>query len=95
MKWIIKRITGIISFICASGWLCFALYNTLKNFPTDIEYIFTILSMICLGISTILYVILTRFGITEYKEIDKITSENQILKLQIKQKELRKKLTME
>ncbi len=91
MKWNIKRIAGVISFICALGWLCFGAFCTVK-YDADI---YALISMFFTGFSTIVYVTLTKFGITDLKEIDKITTENQILRLQIEQKELKKKLTIE
>lgn len=96
MKWNIKRITGVISFICALGWLYFGISLTIKDIgQLDTIEIFALISMFFTGFSTILYVTLTKFGITDLKEIDKITTENQILRLQIEQKELKKKLTIE
>lgn len=44
------------------------------------------------SISTILYVIWTKFGQRESSELEKIDYDNQILKKQIEQQELLKKL---
>ena len=43
-------------------------------------------------ISSILYLVITRFWTKSPAEIDKINIENEMLKKQIEQKELRKKL---
>ena len=88
MKRIIGVITGVISFICALGWLCFTVYMVREKKDDLLVYG----TLFCFVLSTIVYVILTKFGITNSKEIDKIMSENQVLKLQIEQKELKKKL---
>jgi len=96
-----KRITRAISFICALGWLCYGVYLIIKEYilrndvTFDLRLIFVLLLMFCTGISTIIYITLTKYGVTELNEIDKIKTENQILKLQIEQKELKKKLTTE
>ena len=45
-----------------------------------------------MSISTILYVIWTKFGQRERSELEKIDYDNQILKKQIEQQELLKKL---
>ncbi len=88
-----KKATGIISFITTIGWLCFLIYNLIKEpFPADYGSIFAICSMTCLVISTLVYIMLTNFGSFNTKETDRIISENKILKLQIEQKELKKKL---
>ena len=88
-----KRIIGIISLITATGWLCYLIYLLIKEpFPSNFGSIFAIFSMICLAVSTLAYIILTNFGITDPKEIEKINFENKILKLQIEQKQLKKNL---
>jgi nitrate/nitrite transporter NarK len=93
MKRITGIITGVISFIGAVGFLCFAVYMTATEEVSHDEVLWT-LAVIFMALSITVYVISTNFGIgiTNAKEINKINIENQILKLQIEQKELKKKL---
>ncbi len=52
-------------------------------------YIFPV---ICTSISSVLYVYYTNFGKLEKSELDKLNYENEILKKQIEQKELKDRL---
>lgn len=90
-----EKVTGIISLLGSIGWGLFALYGIVDNFDNDIDVsllIFLIILIPCT--STLLYVIWTGFGkhIEYLSEIKKIGYENRILKRQIEQKELEKKL---
>ncbi|WP_133557382.1 DUF805 domain-containing protein [Algoriphagus boseongensis] len=88
-----EKITGIISFCGGLGWGVFGLYV----FIDEINYIdgdefFIFLLFLITVLSTILYVLWTKFGKKELSDLEKIEYENKLLKHQIEQKELRKKL---
>lgn len=91
-----EKVTGIISLLGSIGWGLFALYYIVDDFDNnDIGVsLLAILIMIIPCISILLYVIWTGFGkhIEYLSEIKKIGYENRILKRQIEQKELEKKL---
>ena len=88
-----KKISGYISFLGALGWLITFLYSAITEFENidskDIIIFFLLLIPI---VSTIIYVKITNFGKISYTEIEKITKENELLKIQIEQKELKKQL---
>lgn len=88
-----EKITAIISFLAGIGWGLFGLYGVIKNeVEIDGEIFIIFLALFISTISVILYVVWTKFGKTTNSELDKINYENKLLKSQIEQKELRKKL---
>ena len=85
-----EKITGIISFLGAVGWGILGVFIFVEaGLNNDTIYL---PPLFITSVSIILYVIWTRFGKQEFSELKKIDLENQILKRQIEQKELKKKL---
>ena len=80
----IKKITGVISFVGGLLLICFVFLIANKEEP-DIKGVFILVAMSVTGLTTIVYVILTRFGNTKL-------NENDILKRQGRMKELKKLL---
>lgn len=92
-----EKVTGIISLLGSLGWGLVALYDMVDNFDFDRDigaFLLVILIVFIPCTSILLYVIWTGFGkhIEYLSEIKKIGYENRILKRQIEQKELEKKL---
>lgn len=87
-----EKVTGIISFVGGLGWGLFGLFVIADESSFSGEDIFILSALMLSTISTILYVVWTKFGKKELSELEKIDYENQLLKRQIEQKELRKKL---
>lgn len=87
-----EKIAGTISFLGSIGGGLFALYILIveKVNSMDGGIILLILVIVCLA--TILYVLWTKFGNRKTTELEKIEYENEILKRQLEQKELKKKL---
>jgi hypothetical protein len=90
-----RQILGIISLISSIVYILFGIFeilftNELDNSSGAITWIgiFILLP----SILTIIYVLGTKFGKKEISELEKIRTENQILKLQLEQKELISKL---
>ena len=85
------KISGILSFVGGIGW---AIVGWFTIFESDFKGEQALISS--LGIisatSSVLYVIWTNFGDNKLSELQKIDYENQILKKQIEQKELKEKL---
>lgn len=84
-----ERITGWISLLGSIGVGIF-LFSVL-NEVSDSEFIFW-LSLIAYVCSTALYIIWTHIGEKVDPAIEKIKAENELIKRQIEQKELKKKL---
>ena len=87
-----EKVTAIISFLAGIGWGIFGLFGSMQQSRIDGDEFIAYLALFTSTISTILYVVWTKFGKNEYSELDKIDYENQLLKRQIEQKELKKKL---
>lgn len=85
------KISGILSFVGGIGWVIVGWFlmfeNDFKGEPA-LYSSFIIIS----ATSSVLYVIWTNFGDNKLSELQKIDYENQILKKQIEQKELKEKL---
>ncbi|KZE77160.1 hypothetical protein HX030_15020 [Myroides odoratimimus] len=87
-----EQIAGIISLLGGIG-LVLSTLIVIANEKIDDNLDFLILIlMLITGISIIMYVIWTKFGKKEFSELNKLEYENQLLKKQIEQKELKKKL---
>lgn len=89
-----EKIAAFISFIGSVAGLCWLLYMVIvfvDKAAEGEEFLFLFLS-IALLISTILYIIWTRFGFKNVKELEQIDYENQLIKKKIEQQELLKKL---
>lgn len=87
-----EKIAGIISLLGSLGLILSILFTISKESIDDnLEFLILILMLIT-GFSIIMYVIWTKFGKKEFSELDKLEYENQLLKKQIEQKELKKKL---
>ncbi|MDM1402170.1 hypothetical protein HX033_15975 [Myroides odoratimimus] len=87
-----EKTTGIISLLGGIvSVLCMLFIISTEEINNNLDFIMFILILIT-GISIILYVIWTKFGKKEFQELDKLEYENQLLKKQIEQKELKKKL---
>jgi len=82
-----EKVTGIISFLGGIGW---GLFGVFIIFDEGID--FPLFALLLSAISIIMYVIWTKFGKKEFSELEKMDYENQLLKRQIEQKELKKKL---
>lgn len=87
-----EKVTAIISFLAGIGWGLFGLYSVTEQSRIDGEEFIAYLALFTSTISIMLYVVWTKFGKKEYTELDKVNYENKLLKSQIEQKELRKKL---
>lgn len=87
-----ERITALISFFGSIGWGLYLLYGTAKHGIYDLDEFLTFFGLFAVSLSSVLYVIWTKFGKKEFSEVEKIDNENQLLKRQIEQKELKKKL---
>lgn len=83
-----QRVTGIISFICATGWLVFIVFMLFKDpiLEHDTEAMITVLLFFLSLISTILYIVWTRFGNNKPSEIKTIEYEIQVLKKKLKKR---------
>ena len=87
-----EKVTAMISFLGGIGWGLFGLFIILDdNNPRPEDFLAYFAFMIS-TISIVLYVIWTKFGNKEFSDLEKMDHENQILKKQIEQKELKKKL---
>ena len=60
-----KRITGVISFISALGWLCFLVIAVINETYMDFGEIIASLIAFCISISAMLYIFLTEYGIAK------------------------------
>lgn len=87
-----ERISAVISFLGALGWGLFGLVIIFDDTRIDVDDFIAYFTFMISTISTILYVIWTKFGNKEYTELEKLDIENQLLRRQIEQKELKKKL---
>ena len=87
-----EKVSAIISFISAIGWGLLGLFFIAQGDIDHGDEFFGMFSFMTMSISTILYVIWTKFGQRERSELEKIDYDNQILKKQIEQQELLKKL---
>jgi len=95
-----KKVSGIISFIGAIVGLCFSLFwcfGSLSPSYTFMEFLFddngVLLVMgVLFSVSIMLYIIFTKLGDKHFLNLKKIDIENQILKKQIEQCELKNKL---
>jgi uncharacterized membrane protein len=96
-----KKVSGIISFIGAIVGLCFSLFWWLDAYLTPsytfMEFLFddtgVLLVMgVLFSVSIMLYIIFTKLGDKHFLNLKKIDIENQILKKQIEQCELKNKL---
>ncbi|ALU26832.1 MULTISPECIES: hypothetical protein [Myroides] len=87
-----EKITGIISLLGGIGSILLLLFTISKERIDDnLDFLIIILILIT-GISIVMYVIWTKFGKRGFSELDKLEYENQLLKKQIEQKELKQKL---
>lgn len=87
-----EQIAGIISLLGGIGLVLFTLIVIAnERIDDNLDFLILILMLIT-GISIIMYVIWTKFGKKEFSELNKLEYENQLLKKQIEQKELKKKL---
>ncbi|MDM1490777.1 hypothetical protein HX051_15550 [Myroides odoratimimus] len=87
-----EQIAGIISLLGGIGLVLFTLIVIAnEKIDDNLDFLILILMLIT-GISIIMYVIWTKFGKKEFSELNKLEYENQLLKKQIEQKELKKKL---
>jgi len=88
-----KVATALISFIGCIGWGLFIIVMLFKVDSIDLEEIITPYAVSLIPIiSTILYIIKTKFGQKDRSELNKIAHENEILEMKIQQKELKKNL---
>lgn len=86
-----KRIAGVISLIGAVGWLLFFVYLVIsEKILESKDGLFPFLSGTTTLISTIYYVVVTRFG--KKTELEKITEQNKVIEKQIEQQELKQQL---
>lgn len=80
----IRRIVGVVNFIVSLLLVCFVLLIANgKDFKLDLKDFFFLIALFCTGIITMVYVILTKFGVTKL-------NESEILKLQSRRKGLKK-----
>jgi len=86
-----EKVTGIISFLGGIGWGLFGVFIIFDE-GIDDDFFFLLFALLLPAISIIMYVIWTKFGKKEFSELEKMDYENQLLKRQIEQKELKKKL---
>ena len=87
-----EKVTAMISFLGGIGWGLFGLFIILDdNNPRPEDFLAYFAFMIS-TISIVLYVIWTKVGNKQFSDLEKMDHENQILKKQIEQKELKKKL---
>lgn len=56
---------GVISFICALGWMCFLVIAVINETYMDSGEIIASLFAFCISISAMLYIFLTEFGIAK------------------------------
>lgn len=87
-----EKVTAIISFLGGLGWGLFGLFAIFDESRIDAGEFFAYFALMTSTISTVLYVLWTKFGNKEFSDLDKMDYENQLLKRQIEQKELKKKL---
>jgi len=87
-----EKITAIISFLGGLGWGLFGFFTFAKESNIDGDDFFAFFALMTSAISTVLYVVWTKFGKKEFSDLEKMDYENQLLKRQIEQKELKKKL---
>lgn len=87
-----EKVTAIISFLGGLGWGLFGLFAFVKDSRIDGDDFFAYFTLLTSAISTVLYVVWTKFGKKEFSDLEKMDYENQLLKRQIEQKELKKKL---
>ena len=89
-----ERVTAVISFLSAIGWgIAIVIVMLVENINLKDEKEFLLFfSVLTASISTILYIIWTKFGKREKSDLEKLDYENQILKKQIEKQELIKKL---
>lgn len=89
-----ERITGIISFLAAIGWIIAGLiiiYS--EGIPRESEAgFYNFILLVIPLISTLLYIYWTDFGKKEKTELEKIEYENQLLKKKLEQKKLKGEL---
>lgn len=86
-----EKISGIISFLGALGYGLYVAFIIFDK-GIDDDSIYPFIPFVLSEVSIILYVIWTKFGKKELTELEKMDYENQLLKRQIEQKELKKKL---
>ena len=87
-----ERVTAVISFLTSLGLGLFLIYVIVSSYDKDSEGFFIAIFALVSTISTILYVVWTKFGGIDLCGMDKMEYKNQILKKQIEQQELLKKL---
>ncbi|MFT6128284.1 MAG: hypothetical protein ACJAVA_002785 [Flavobacteriaceae bacterium] len=87
-----EKVTAMISFIGGLGWGLFGLFAIFDDSNIYLDEFLTYSALMISSISIVLYVIWTKFGNKEFSDLEKIDNENQILKKQIEQKELKKKM---
>lgn len=86
-----EKIAAIIIFAGAIIWGIVILYNLVIGEIRNDNY-FMVFAVLTESISTILYVIWTKFGKIKNRELERIEFENELLKKQIEKQELLKKL---
>lgn len=87
-----EKITGIISFLGGIGFILYFVYIVIDKGGLVENQSFTFFSVLLYFISVILYVVWTKLGKKDFSDLEKMDYENQLLKRQIEQKELKKKL---
>ncbi len=88
-----KKVSGLITFIGSIITLVMFIINLdldIEDTPFDVLLLFLGIHVLC--ISAIYYTVATKFWIQSGSKIDILNAENDILKKQIEQKELLKKL---
>ena len=87
-----EKVTAMISFLGGLGWGLFGLFMIFDDSNIRAEEFLVYSAIMISAISIVLYVIWTKFGNKKFSDLEKMDHENQILKKQIEQKELKKKL---
>ena len=63
-----ERITALISFFGSIGWGLYLLYGTAKHGIYDLDEFLTFFGLFAVSLSSVLYVIWTKFGKKEFSE---------------------------
>ena len=87
-----EKVTAMISFLGGLGWGLFGIFMIFDDSNIRAEEFLVYSAIMISAISIVLYVIWTKFGNKKFSDLEKMDHENQILKKQIEQKELKKKL---
>ena len=82
------NITGILSFVGAIVWFLLMLFMLATGYITDLEGFLKWIGIILPCLAGIYYVLMTKFGYTLPKDIQKIDLENDLLRKRVQQNEL-------